>query len=292
MDMGLLIDTMRKEMADPLFYTFEMPRELARCAVICNALRMRGSRRWRCTLADSAVFNGMQAPSLIYAHCGSHLRQTLKAAMLACRYMYTHGYNISVPHLVDMIASPLVKKAMLHRTYKTLDSWPTPADYTHALQHSARCLPRGLLSPPACARRAVVGLHGTCLLPYTRLPAYLYACMHACRTPPPGYFSMQVCMQAEASPPPVLSAPCAAVPKLKAIWASFHATYDVDVLVVPATPITARPIDDVEPYVAINGRYVRHHHSPHVYVHLSHVPGLARRSSTCHAEASLLQGEA
>jgi Asp-tRNA(Asn)/Glu-tRNA(Gln) amidotransferase A subunit family amidase len=48
----------------------------------------------------------------------------------------------------------------------------------------------------------------------------------------------------------------AAVPKLKALWSSFHSAYDVDVLVVPATPITARPIDDVEPYVAINGRMV------------------------------------
>ena len=55
-----------------------------------------------------------------------------------CRYLYTHGYNLSVVELVDKIASPPVKKALLHRTYKKLDSWPTPADYAHALQHSAR----------------------------------------------------------------------------------------------------------------------------------------------------------
>ena len=47
------------------------------------------------------------------------------------------------------------------------------------------------------------------------------------------------------------------LPQLKALWTSYHDTYQVDVLVVPSTPITARPIDDVEPYVNINGRMVR-----------------------------------
>lgn len=55
------------------------------------------------------------------------------SVLLACRYMYTHGHNISLVDLVDKIASPLVKEAMLHRTYKKLDSWPTPADYTKAI---------------------------------------------------------------------------------------------------------------------------------------------------------------
>jgi hypothetical protein len=32
MDMGLIVDMARREMADPLFYTFEMPRELSRHA--------------------------------------------------------------------------------------------------------------------------------------------------------------------------------------------------------------------------------------------------------------------
>jgi hypothetical protein len=73
---------------------------------------------------------------------------TEEYACLLCRYLYTHGYNLSVVELVDKIASPPVKKALLHRTYKKLDSWPTPADYAHALQHSARS--RSLNCPAAC----------------------------------------------------------------------------------------------------------------------------------------------
>ena len=49
---------------------------------------------------------------------------------------------------------------------------------------------------------------------------------------------------------------CAAVPKLKALWASYYQAYDVDVIVVPTLPTTARPIDDVEPYMTFNGRKV------------------------------------
>lgn len=48
------------------------------------------------------------------------------------------------------------------------------------------------------------------------------------------------------------------VPQLKALWQSYHDIYTVDTLLVPTTPITARPIDDVEPYVTINGRKVPH----------------------------------
>lgn len=46
---------------------------------------------------------------------------------------------------------------------------------------------------------------------------------------------------------------------MKAMWTTFHDSYDVDVLVVPTTPITSRPIDDVEPYVTVNGRKVQCH---------------------------------
>lgn len=34
-------------------------------------------------------------------------------------------------------------------------------------------------------------------------------------------------------------------------------TYELDALLVPTTHLTARPIDDVEPYTTINGRKVR-----------------------------------
>jgi hypothetical protein len=47
------------------------------------------------------------------------------------------------------------------------------------------------------------------------------------------------------------------VPRLKAMWTSYLTTYELDALLVPTTHITARPIDDVEPYATINGRKVQ-----------------------------------
>lgn len=47
-----------------------------------------------------------------------------------------------------------------------------------------------------------------------------------------------------------------AAPKLKALWESYHDTYNVSTIVVPATPITSRPISDVEPYLTHNGKKV------------------------------------
>ncbi len=47
------------------------------------------------------------------------------------------------------------------------------------------------------------------------------------------------------------------MPKLKALWESYHDVYDVDVIVVPTLPTTARPINDAEPYFTHNGRKVR-----------------------------------
>ncbi|CAL5224479.1 g7172 [Coccomyxa viridis] len=49
------------------------------------------------------------------------------------RYVYQHGYNLSMPELVDKIASPTVKASMTEWTYKKLDSFPTPTDYANAL---------------------------------------------------------------------------------------------------------------------------------------------------------------
>ena len=47
------------------------------------------------------------------------------------------------------------------------------------------------------------------------------------------------------------------LPKLKALWHDFHDAYDVGLYVVHTSPITSRPIDDVEPYTTHNGRKVR-----------------------------------
>lgn len=47
------------------------------------------------------------------------------------------------------------------------------------------------------------------------------------------------------------------LPRLRDMWESYHDAYDVDVLIVPTTPITSRPISDVEPYLSIDGVKVR-----------------------------------
>lgn len=52
--------------------------------------------------------------------------------------MFQHSYNLSLVDLVDKIASPLVKEAMIQRTYKKLDAYPTPADYAMALDDCKR----------------------------------------------------------------------------------------------------------------------------------------------------------
>ena len=56
-----------------------------------------------------------------------------KCVALVCRYVYQHGYNLSLAELVDKIASPSVKKSMTEWTYKKLDSFPTPMDYAESL---------------------------------------------------------------------------------------------------------------------------------------------------------------
>ena len=51
---------------------------------------------------------------------------------------------------------------------------------------------------------------------------------------------------------------CADLPKLKDAWHDFHDAYDVELYIVPTSPITSRPIDAVEPYTMHNGKMVRH----------------------------------
>lgn len=60
-------------------------------------------------------------------------------SMLPCahRYLYQHGYNISMVDLVDKMASSFLKKGMSSRLKKKLDSYPTPADYTLAINKRA-----------------------------------------------------------------------------------------------------------------------------------------------------------
>lgn len=51
-----------------------------------------------------------------------------------CRFLATHGYNISLTHLVDQIASPYPKKLYAARTTAVLDEWPTPTDYYYNIR--------------------------------------------------------------------------------------------------------------------------------------------------------------
>ncbi len=68
-----------------------------------------------------------------------------KAIACDCRYLFQHGYNISLVDLVDKIATPIVKDVMITRTYKKLDSYPTPADY--ALVMNTCMLPLRSMNP-------------------------------------------------------------------------------------------------------------------------------------------------
>jgi hypothetical protein len=59
--------------------------------------------------------------------------------MLACvhRYLYTHGLDMSLVDMVDQVATPLVNDVLTALTHRKLDTWPTPADYAHAVSTCA-----------------------------------------------------------------------------------------------------------------------------------------------------------
>lgn len=49
------------------------------------------------------------------------------------RYLFQHGYNLSLVDLVDKIATPHVKKYLSDMTFKSLNDYPTPKDYAQIL---------------------------------------------------------------------------------------------------------------------------------------------------------------
>ena len=57
----------------------------------------------------------------------------------------------------------------------------------------------------------------------------------------------------------------AGLPQLKAMWESYHNTFNLDALLVPATIATARPISDAEPYMTVNGKKVSKHKSHRLF---------------------------
>ena len=55
----------------------------------------------------------------------------------SCRYIFQHGYNLSLVELVDKIATPHVKNYLTKMTFKSLTAYPTPKDYTEILDMRA-----------------------------------------------------------------------------------------------------------------------------------------------------------
>lgn len=68
-----------------------------------------------------------------------------------CRYLATHGYNISMVHLVDQIASPYPKKLFEARTSAALDEWPTPTEYYYNIREGNLTTQNLLLQQQCCA---------------------------------------------------------------------------------------------------------------------------------------------
>ena len=181
---------------------------------------------------------------------------------MRCRYMYQHGYNISLVDMVDRVASPLVKQFLTSITYKKLDVWPTPADYAHAVSVSATPLllfvVTNLAMRSRCALPALIG-KSAWTQAVVRAPRSVPLAattagtrerrLHTCT----GVLKVAAC-RGVVTLGHACVIPQTAVPKMRKLWASFYQAYAVDVVAVPTLPTTARPIDDVEPYMTFNGR--------------------------------------
>ena len=103
--------------------------------------------------SDSRIIRHVQAPTCcMYYDClPTEVFLTLRECVApVCRYVYQHGYNLSLAELVDKIASPTVRKSLIEWTYKKLDSFPTPIDYAESL---ATGTTEHHLYPPACVER-------------------------------------------------------------------------------------------------------------------------------------------
>lgn len=55
-----------------------------------------------------------------------------------CRYLFQHKYRLSLPELIERIASPLVKQSLEDWSYRDLGSWPTPKEYAHIIGTGSR----------------------------------------------------------------------------------------------------------------------------------------------------------
>ena len=59
-----------------------------------------------------------------------------------CRYLAYHQSNISLPELIDKMASPLAKASLAEWTFKELEEWPTPQDYLYMLAQGIQVFSR------------------------------------------------------------------------------------------------------------------------------------------------------
>ena len=123
-DVGLMLAEQRLNAPDSFTYTYEMPRELGRRATGPGVPEMQSA-------PVQSIFpcsNGC-ITRFWHASCSAEYA----SATLLCRYLAQHRYNLSLPELLDQVASPLVKRSVEEWTYRDVDSWPTPLDYLHML---------------------------------------------------------------------------------------------------------------------------------------------------------------
>ena len=141
-----LLEGLANDMTPPMmFFTHEMPREISRLLSLETKVARLPS--------DDCIIRHCQALMRTACLHDCVLREVFltlrKGVALVCRYVYQHGYNLSLAELVDKIASPTVRKSMIEWTYKKLDSFPTPIDYAEGL---ATGTTEAHSYPPACVK--------------------------------------------------------------------------------------------------------------------------------------------
>lgn len=56
---------------------------------------------------------------------------------MLCRYLYQHGYDLTLNELVDQISAPIIRKILLNAMHTSVDSSPTPAEYFHMINEGS-----------------------------------------------------------------------------------------------------------------------------------------------------------
>jgi len=178
------------------------------------------------------------------------------------RYLYEHRYNFTLPDLIDMIDSPVVKQFMEEWTYKDLSAWPTPQVPDCLVSNRIRL---GFWSH--CSQCAAVSWTTMDEYFICALQEYLHMVGTGELDPSLQTFLLTCDMHTEA---PLTHTPwsiiehsniiewtqCtdAVIPKITQLWVDYFDNLGFDIIVAPTTAITARAIDASEPYSEINSR--------------------------------------